>query len=68
MARNLDTTYYLFEGKPTIYRPGYARSYIDGEWKVVDSAEVALYGAVLTEADFRKKFGRLPTLGDPSKI
>lgn len=55
-------SYCTFEGNPTIYRPGFAWSLIDGKWAEVNSAEVAQGAAVLTKEHFDARFGHLPDL------
>ena len=31
-----DITYYIVEGERTVWWPSYARSYIGGEWRIID--------------------------------
>jgi hypothetical protein len=48
--------YGSFEGKPTVYTPGYAWSYIGGNWAPVNSSDVAMHGVVMSEDQFKKRF------------
>jgi len=58
----MEPKYVDWEGIPARWLPGEAWTFIKGEWKRVDDADVGMNGAELDEESFLDTFGRLMAL------
>jgi hypothetical protein len=61
-----DITYASFEGNPTVYTPGEAWWFVDGQWREINSSEVAHEAAVMSQQAFEQRWPHLPPMPSSS--